>query len=137
MRIYFAGSIRGGRADQPRYAEFISLLKKFGEVLDEHVADETLSHFGETDIAKEEIHQREMNSIEACRVFVAEVSTPSLGVGYEIARALELGKKVLCFYEGGDTYKLSAMIKGDKRLRVFSYQTMEEVEAVLKKELVF
>ena len=29
---------------------------------------------------------------------VAEVTQPSLGVGYEIGRAVAMGKKVLCLY---------------------------------------
>ena len=29
---------------------------------------------------------------------VAEVTQPSLGVGYEIGRAVAMGKKILCLY---------------------------------------
>jgi len=34
--------------------------------------------------------------IEACDAMIAEVSRPSLGVGYEIATALQLRRPVLC-----------------------------------------
>jgi len=33
---------------------------------------------------------------------VAEVTIPSLGVGYEIGRAVALGKRVLCLYRARD-----------------------------------
>jgi 2'-deoxynucleoside 5'-phosphate N-hydrolase len=46
-KIYFAGSIRGGRDDVNLYFEIIDYLKSFGEVLTEHVGDNSLSSNGE------------------------------------------------------------------------------------------
>ncbi len=37
LKIYFAGSIRGGRVDAPIYQFLIAYLSSFGEVLTEHV----------------------------------------------------------------------------------------------------
>jgi len=37
MKIYFAGSIRGGRDDKELYLEIINLLGKYGKVLTEHI----------------------------------------------------------------------------------------------------
>ena len=37
MKIYFAGSIRGGRQDKDIYAEIIKHLSALGVVLTEHV----------------------------------------------------------------------------------------------------
>ncbi len=44
-------------------------------------------------------------------VIIAEVTTPSLGVGYEIGRAAALHKPILCLYRGGDM-PASSMIAG-------------------------
>lgn len=41
MKIYFAGSITGGRDDQPIYARLIEELKTHGEVLSQHVGFES------------------------------------------------------------------------------------------------
>ena len=38
MNIYFIGSIRGGRINQPNYAEIVEILKQKGNVLSRHVA---------------------------------------------------------------------------------------------------
>lgn len=38
-------------------------------------------------------------------VLVAEVTQPSLGVGYEIGRALEMKKDILCLFRPSDTEK--------------------------------
>ena len=49
MKIYFAGSIRGGRGDKVFYDKIISLLKAYGTVLTEHVGDQSLNPRGETE----------------------------------------------------------------------------------------
>ena len=46
LRIYFAGSIRGGRDDVQLYMKIIRLLQGYGTVLTEHVADERLGAYG-------------------------------------------------------------------------------------------
>jgi nucleoside 2-deoxyribosyltransferase len=57
------------------------------------------------------VYQRDIAWVEACDVMIAEVSTPSHGVGYEIALALTLGKPVLCLYRQGA--RVSKMITGN------------------------
>ena len=66
-------------------------------------------------------------------VIVAEVSTPSLGVGYEVAKAEEMGKKILCLYRPTPERKLSAMIAGNKHVAVIEYQTIEELKKILSR----
>ncbi len=48
-----------------------------------------------------DVYERDTAWIRACDALVAEVSTPSHGVGYEVAYALSLGKPVLCVYRTG------------------------------------
>lgn len=135
MNTYFIGAIRGGRTHQPQYNDIVTELKKFGTVLSEHVADETISDYGETNMNKEEIHDREMDLLKKSDVVVAEVTTPSLGVGYLIAQAVNLNKRMLCLYQGEDTFKLSAMIKGDKKVRISIYKKVSDIKNILMKEL--
>ena len=86
MKIYFSGSIRGGRRDKKIYLE-INHLKKFGPVLSEHVGSQKLRNTGEK-INVEKIYKRDVELIAASDVFIAEISSPSLGVGHEIGLAL-------------------------------------------------
>jgi 2'-deoxynucleoside 5'-phosphate N-hydrolase len=111
MRIYFAGSIRGGRDDWTIYKEIIASLSQYGTVLTEHIGDSELSVTGE-DLADSEIHDRDLAWLRSCDFLVAEVTRPSLGVGYEIGKATEWGMKVLCLYRPSVTLSLSAMIAG-------------------------
>jgi hypothetical protein len=74
MKIYFAGSIRGGRTDVSVYQSLISCLSSFGEVLTEHVGDSSLSEKGDDGPDDSYIHDRDMTWLAACDYVVAEVS---------------------------------------------------------------
>lgn len=124
LRIYFAGSIRGGRKDRETYAELIKHISKHGKVLTEHIGDASITQAGEDGSSDNYIYNRDMNWLEEADVLIAEVSTPSLGVGYEIAKAETLGKKILCLYNS--TKNLSAMLNGNPHLRIESYKTLDE-----------
>ena len=82
MKIYFAASIRAGRGDVDIYYSLVSYLKNHGKVLTEHVGDVSLHEGGEIHLSDEDIYKRDMDWRRESDVFVAEVSTPSLGVGY-------------------------------------------------------
>lgn len=120
MKIYFAGSIRGGDQDLALYQELIEHLKSKGEVLTEHLWDKP------SELKDSEIFERDLKWIKQANVFVCEVSTPSLGVGYELAVAEKLGKKVLCLYNSNSSKKLSAMITGNEYFNVKDYADLKE-----------
>ena len=136
MKIYFAGSIRGGREDADRYYEIINHLKKYGEVLTEHVGSESLTHKGENTLNDNQIHDRDMNWLLSSDIIIAEVTNPSLGVGYEIGRAIECKKKVVCLFYTKSDNRLSAMIAGSKDIVLFEYSSLNEAISYLDKILI-
>lgn len=127
MKIYFAGSIRGGRDDQALYAEMVIMLSKYGSVLTEHVGDKNISIMGEGDLTRQ-IHDRDIEWLRKADIVVAEVTTASLGVGYEIAKAEEMNKKILCIYRKIDGRSVSAMISGSDKLTLKKYENMEDIK---------
>jgi hypothetical protein len=131
MKIYFAGSITGGRDDSQLYAEIIKLLQTYGEVLTEHIGDNTLTENGEEDIPDKVIHNRDLAWLKEADLLVAEVSTPSLGVGYEIGRAIEWKTNILCLYRPGAGRRLSRMITGNLDIVIIEYKTLAELPAAL------
>ena len=128
-KIYFAGSIRGGRADAELYKRMIGFLKKENDVLTEHVGDLSLSVLESG--RDEAIYAQDTAWIRECDILIAECTCPSLGVGYELAYAEKLGKPCFVFYNK-DKGSLSAMINGDPYFRIFPYSTEEEVFRRLK-----
>ena len=128
-KIYFAGAIRGGRNDATIYLDIVKLLAKYGQVLTEHVADAALSSSGETTDDRQ-IHDRDLEWLRESQILVAEVSTPSLGVGYEIGKATEWGKPVLCLYRPQARRTLSAMIAGSKGVSLKEYESTSQLEEI-------
>ena len=113
MKIYFAGSIRGGRKDANLYHQIIEHLSMQHTVFTEHIGDDSINWQGEKNITDEYIYKRDMNWLGGAEALIAEISTPSLGVGYELAIAEKLSLPVLCIYKL-ENKKISAMISGNK-----------------------
>ncbi len=131
MKIYFAGSIRGGRDDKDLYNNMIEYLQTKGTVLTEHIGKKDLSAAGEKNLSDTEIHDRDMDWIIESDVIFAEVTTPSLGVGYEIGRAYEMKKDIICLYRVKDDDKrLSAMINGNQDLENKIYRNFEDFKQI-------
>jgi 2'-deoxynucleoside 5'-phosphate N-hydrolase len=127
-KIYFAGSIRGGREDADLYALIIHHMKQFGTVLTEHVGYSAPDDHTNEKLSDEMIYQRDMYWLLSCDAVVAEVTTVSMGVGYELGQAVASGKKVLCLYRPQNGRQLSAMIAGCPGIQLVTYT--EPVEAV-------
>jgi len=134
MTIYFAASISGGRGDQAIYQQIIDLLKLHGTVLTEHFGSATLTSAGES-LADREIHDRDIGWLRMADVLVAEVSTPSLGVGYEIGRAVEWGKRIVCLHRPSAGRRLSGMIAGCDAVETHAYTSIEDLRAILERAI--
>ena len=128
--IYFAGSIRGGRADAALYARLIAHMNEHHKVLTEHIGSPSLFPTAERGMTDEAIYTQDMNWLENCDVVIAECSTPSLGVGYEMAYAEKLGKPVHIFYDSTRGY-LSAMLTGNPYFHIHYYSSEAELTALV------
>lgn len=103
MDVYFACAITGGRRHQPAPAgaAIVDALQDHGHtVLTAHLTHPDLLR-NEARLDPRSVFQRDMAWLAAAQAVIAEVSTPSHGVGYEIAQALHAGKPVLCLYRAG------------------------------------
>ncbi|MEK6221643.1 MAG: nucleoside 2-deoxyribosyltransferase [Chloroflexota bacterium] len=131
MRVYFACSITGGRDDEVIYQTIVdSLLAEGHEVPTAHLASPEIMAL-EHNAVNEKIFTGSIEWMNDCDVLIAEVSTPSHGVGYEIAYGLSIGKPVLCcFREGG---KVSKMVTGNTmpRLEVKAYTSPDEAKQMV------
>jgi len=134
MKLFFAGSIRGGGGYIKVYRRIIALLNSHGEVISEFMNDNGSS---EKEGKKHDtaIHARTTEAIRHSDLVVAEVSHPSIGVGYEISLAESLGIPVIALYHRGSEYRLSAMIAGNEKIVTLPYDTFEELGDLLVKQL--
>ena len=128
MKIYFSGAISGGRQNLPTYQHMVARMQAQGHnVLSAHVADPAVFD-REKDVPPRVVHDRDLAWIDECDAMVAEVSTPSLGVGYEYGYAVQIGKPVLCLYRRG--LRMSKMITGNPapNLSVAMYANAAELD---------
>ena len=132
MTIYFAGSISGGRGDQAIYQQIVDLLKAHGTVMTEHFASATLTSAGEN-LSDRAIHDRDIEWLRKADVLVAEVTTPSLGVGYEIGRAVEWGKRIICLHRPSAGRRLSGMIAGSQGVETHEYASADDLGSLFPK----
>ena len=128
MKIYFAGAIRGGREDAQLYENIIAYLKGKGQVLTEHVGSTDLSGKGETCRKDEEIYNRDMEWLKSSDIMIAEVTTPSLGVGYELGIAEKLNIPILCLFRPIEAKHLSAMVSGNTIFTCMEYGSFEDAK---------
>lgn len=131
LKIYFSGAISAGRERQPLYVCMVEFMQMRGlRVLSAHVAHAEVLQ-AEARLTPEEIFTRDMRMIEACDVMVAEVSRPSLGVGYEIATALQLRRPVLCLCD--KEIFLTRMLTGnaDPNLKIVFYSHDAEWQSAI------
>ncbi|MFA5987122.1 MAG: nucleoside 2-deoxyribosyltransferase [Candidatus Paceibacterota bacterium] len=131
MKIYFAGSITGGRQDVDLYSSMIKELNRYGKVLDEHIGDSSITDKGEIEKDKQFVYRRDMNWLTEADMMVAEVTTPSLGVGFEIGRAQSMGKNVLCFYRPNNGRTLSLVISGNPEVKIFNYTDFNDFSRII------
>ena len=128
MNIYFACSITGGRDFEPVYQAIIAALLEDGHIVPTaHLAESSVKAM-EAIVSAREVFERDVAWIKDCEALIAEVSTPSHGVGYEVAYALSIGKPVLCIYQEGRP--ISKMLSGNSHphIQVKSYH--EKAEAI-------
>jgi nucleoside 2-deoxyribosyltransferase len=131
MKIYFSGSISGGREHEAIYQHVVAYLRARGHAVPSaHVAD-PIALEAEKDLPPRAVFERDSNWVKDCDAMIAEVSTPSLGVGYEYALAVQLGKPVLCVCRSG--VRLSKMISGNPapNLRVATYSSEPELNGIV------
>ncbi|EHH18354.1 hypothetical protein EGK_14930 [Macaca mulatta] len=131
--LYFCGSIRGGREDRTLVGIDMQGHRSYEDSM-RHVPDQLSLNTGEEAAGGDRlIHERDLAWLQQADVVVAEVTQPSLGVGYELGRAVAFNKRILCLFRPQSGRVLSAMIRGaadGSRFQVWDYEE-GEVEALL------
>ena len=129
-KVYFAGSIRGGRTDAELYKRIIKYIQQEHIVLTEHVGDLSLSKTEDIKNRDVAIYEQDTAWLRESDFVIAECTTPSLGVGYELAYAEAHGIPVHIFYNKSRT-NLSAMLTGNEYFNIHPYRNEEDIYPLL------
>lgn len=131
MKIYCAGPIKGDKTFQNNYLELI----KYVEALGHTALAELCGKFNASiPLSDKQIYTRDLKWIDESKLLIAEISGPSLGVGFEIAYAVFVKKiPVLAVYHEQVT-KVSAMITGcnTPNLQVKKYKNIEDLQKIIR-----
>lgn len=129
MNVYFARSLRGDRStgDEQLYKDIIGVIKRCGHrpqfeipIDYKRLPDETHEQY---------IYQRDILWINHCDAMIAEVTTASHGVGYEIAYAEFVRKMPIFFCARKDTL-VSAMLSG--KHEICYYRDLGDLSAFIE-----
>jgi 2'-deoxynucleoside 5'-phosphate N-hydrolase len=130
MNIYFACSITGGREFEPVYQAIVAALEAQGHIIPtSHLASSEVVGLDKI-VTPQDIYRRDIQWLDQADMVIAEVSTPSHGVGYETAYALGIGKPVLCIYQQGRA--VSKMLTGNTHanIRIKTYVSKEQAAEI-------
>lgn len=125
-KIYFAGSIRGGRVDAELYRRIIEYIQLTDVVLTEHIGKKNLNVKEKEIVDDVCIYQQDTAWLLQSDMVIAECTCPSLGVGYELAFAEQHDIACHIFYDS-DKAQLSAMLRGNSYFNIHPYSSESEL----------
>ncbi|MBL7159138.1 nucleoside 2-deoxyribosyltransferase [Candidatus Microgenomates bacterium] len=137
MKVYFTASTTGNGKYQPQYQKVINLIEKLGHQLisgEQIIKKNFLSQ--DQKLTKEQIFSRQKQRIEQSDCVIAEVTSPSHGVGGEIAYALIQEKPALSLFYKNSEDKLSPMIAGNPSDNLYLEHYDDNLKIILKDFLV-
>lgn len=128
MKIYFAYSFRESHEDRVWCSQIIRELRHFGDVFTEGVDDGFIGATLGEKPKNVSVYERHAAWIKQADRVIAEVTVPSLEVGYEIAFAESLKKPILCLVRKKIGSILSPIIAGDSTLMIRQYESPMDIE---------
>lgn len=137
MKIYFAAAIRGGHQHRQLYQQLINFLvmNKHQQVLTEHIGSDQLTATRERQLTDQQIRDRDITFLKEADLVIAETTQPSLGVGYELAYAEQIGTPVVILHRQKNS-RLSAMINGTQFFNNINYySTVDDAKRILSRQL--
>jgi len=128
-KVYLAGPIRGDRMFIESYQALIRHFESSEGVI--ALAELSLIGMSQPPQTDTDIYERDKGWLDQADCMVAEVSAPSLGVGYEIAYALHTRSIPVLGLHHRSVSRISAMISGNTSplIRIESYENAEDMIA--------
>jgi nucleoside 2-deoxyribosyltransferase len=132
--VFFSCSMRGGfgRVAQEELRKIPDIIEELGMVvISRHQTSERFVE-NESRLTDKEIHDRDYRWLKDADMVIAEITNPSLGVGAEIADAVNLGIPVLCVYKSDYEHLISAYIRGKAGVMCRAYSDHDELKEVIR-----
>lgn len=135
MIIYCAGPIKGNTTYQEIYSQIVEIVNS----LDHTALSEMSSKFHSSiPLSPKQIYARDLKWLDGSKLMIAEVSGPSLGVGFEISYALFVKNiPVLAVYHD-QAGQISSMIAGcnDSKLLIKKYSSTDDLAQTINNFII-
>lgn len=129
MRVYLAAAMTNPERDTSVVEEVLRALSEAGhEVLTPHVIGEVEDPCAGR-LSDAQLAQRDLSWLQQADCLVAEVSTPSHGVGIEVMAALNAGKPV--FAIAREKARVSRLLSGLPGLTLARYSSPAQAVALV------
>ena len=135
MIIYCAGPIKGDTKYQESYKDIVRIVESMNHTALAQFSSKIPSTIFLND---KQIYTRDMKWIDGSKIMIAEVSGPSLGVGFEIAYALFVKNiPVLAVYNEQEQ-NISSMISGcnHPNLQLKKYYNQDDLARIIRNFIV-
>jgi len=135
MKIFFCASIRGKRGEL--YQRIVRILKnRARKVFANHILRTNQKKMDAwTPAEKDLYHKRVLENLRKSDVVVAEISYPSMSIGYLIALSVSWQKPTIVLFFGKEAPNILSSLESFGHLRVIEYQDIKEMEQYLKREI--
>jgi len=129
MRVYLAAAMTSPERDLPAIAGLVAHLERSGhQVPTRHVADPNGREL-DSALSDEQLAGRDLDWLASSDALVAEVTTPSHGVGIEVMAAVQRLLPALLLYRRG--HRVSRLLLGLPFVRAAAYDEVAEAAAAI------
>lgn len=135
MKIFFCASIRGKK--EKLYQRIVEILRDKGhKVFADHImkTDQKMMDAW-TSIKREVYYKKVLNNLRDSDIVVAEISYPSLSMGYLVALSVNLQKPTIVLFYGNEKSNILSPLESLGQLHVIEYNDIKEIERLLRYEV--
>lgn len=140
MKVYFSATITEDTNTKDHYSDLIRILTAAGHKVYEYgshkLNPENLINRSDTEI--KEAYSQLNKYLKNSDVYIAEISKPSVGIGYEISQAIAMKKPALVLCHKDSSFQPLATIEGNKskylRFEIYEEKNLEEIVNKFMKE---
>ena len=143
MKIFFIGAVTGKKLLDESYKKIYNLIEELGHKnLDDTIIQGTSESFYNTldkggRKSDEDYYNKIISKLKTADINIFECSFPSLGVGYEVTKSLELSKPTIILYQeeniphifaGNSDEKIIIRNYNSKNIKKVLFEAIEEAK---------
>jgi hypothetical protein len=133
MTLILIGSIKVDEDQRQAYSLIVKALENVAsKIYHEHITETSQEQLDKmSDDEKIEFHNRILKQVKNSDVVVAEVTHPSMGVGFLIANALDFQKPTILLYQKDAPTNLLTNLERNERLIAIKYDVKSDLKKLL------